>query len=407
MGIRSSSPIPPDPLLGIEKRSGSCRSLISESDLGSGGNSTGFAALFGCMGTPSAGEQRLPNGSGSGQGAVRAHIAAAVSGQRKDQDRFVISPRLECGVAFCAVLDGHGPQGHGAAEAAASRLPVIFNSQVLAKMPEGVLGQDDKDIEKCLKEALRETFAQFQKEMDGIYEESVLAPARELQKKVERQSGVTLGDVNMPQDSGTTASIMILFGSKLLLGWVGDSRAVLATAAPQSQEQGKAPVHARQLSDDHNIMAGPKSEVDRIKELGGIIVNKHFAMDTVEGMFMLTRSLGDVPFHRSGAVLYEPCFSPVISVDESTSFAIVASDGLWDSYTNEDAAELVASLLAEKGYAELSAKTSTAQKAHGVLLEVATAVTEAAANKAWELKKRSGDDVGVLIATFDAHWCKS
>ena len=162
-------------------------------------------------------------------------------------------------------------------------------------------------------------------------------------------------------------------------------------------------MHARQLSDDHNISAAPTSEVDRVKDKGGILVNRHFAMDTVEGMFQLTRSLGDVPFHRTGAVLEVPCFSPVINVaDGNAAFAIVASDGLWDSFSNDEAAELVARLLKEKSYADASEK-----KAHAVLLDVAHDVTKAAAEKAWERKKRSGDDVGVLIITFDAYWDKN
>ena len=68
-------------------------------------------------------------------------------------------------------------------------------------------------------------------------------------------------------------------------------------------------------------------------------------------MLQLTRSLGDTPFHKDGAVTHLPEFTTVrvVDEDEPIRFLICATDGLWDHFSNDNAVETVDKLLEDSG----------------------------------------------------------
>ena len=402
MGSSSSRSSAEPKLIGVGSKKGSCRSLI-DIDQVKRRRSVPFFASLSCARVST--EVAVPPVS-LDEHTAAAQIAAAVSGQRKDQDRFVMSPRLDCGVCFGAIFDGHGPLGHGAAEATAAELPRLFNELVLKELPEGVQDPnlDPETVTSTLRKALKDSFAALQQKMDASYEENVLEPARKLQRKIEAESGVRLGKQAMPQDSGTTASVVILYGNRALLGWVGDSRAVLVSSvggsAKGSSQLAKKPTHSRALSVDHNISAGDRDELQRVTQAGGTVLGRHFAINGADGMFQLTRSIGDVPFHRSGAVLCAPGMADV-TIEPSDACIVIASDGLWDHYTNDEAGALIMKQLEEANYRSVCAQNIAS--ADDVLLSVAENCTSCVAERGTQNGKKC-DDISILLVAFDAFW---
>lgn len=172
--------------------------------------------------------------------------------------------------------------------------------------------------------------------------------------------------------SGTTATAAVLFENHLLVGHVGDSRAVLCC-----DQSGLAV----QLTNDHTPYV--QAEADRVRQSGGWV--EHYGVLRVNGQLAVTRSIGDrglrdvlsevpdilvlrlqpnvVDTTRSsngsdngGPAASRPCVlyarhqlglgrgqreSTSTSASSSLMFLIVGSDGLWDVMTNQEASDLV------------------------------------------------------------------
>eukprot|EP00026_Physarum_polycephalum_P003299 Phypoly_transcript_03309.p1 GENE.Phypoly_transcript_03309~~Phypoly_transcript_03309.p1 ORF type:complete len:738 (+),score=125.55 Phypoly_transcript_03309:75-2288(+) len=134
---------------------------------------------------------------------------------------------------------------------------------------------------------------------------------------------------------------------------VGDSRAILSRS-------GKA----HRLSYDHK--ATDEQEVQRVESIGGEISNNRVA-----GVLAITRALGDTALTKKG-VIATPFVSErdVLPLDDE--YLILASDGLWDVISDQEAAEIA--------HAE-----QDAQKASKKLMKTA-------------LERGSKDDITVVAA---------
>ena len=106
---------------------------------------------------------------------------------------------------------------------------------------------------------------------------------------------------------------------------VGDSRVVLVGAGGQP---------AKRLSVDH--VATDPDEVRRVQSDGGHVINNR-----VGGSLAITRALGDhVLKAEDGGVSCEP-HTCVHRVGPNDRFVIMASDGIWDVMSDDDAQELL------------------------------------------------------------------
>ena len=166
----------------------------------------------------------------------------------------------------------------------------------------------------------------------------------------------------MPE-SGTTALVCLLRREAgrpvLYTANAGDCRAVLS----QSGE-------AFQLSQDHR--ASDASEAARVEASGGVIFD-----NCVMGVLPISRSLGHAPL--KALIVGAPSFSRTL-LDLSTDDALVlATDGVWDHIDNDEAIQLVRSVLQTRG--------GTAQ--------------DAAARLADECVSRgSKDNISVVVVAF-------
>ncbi|KAJ7529329.1 hypothetical protein O6H91_15G045100 [Diphasiastrum complanatum] len=146
----------------------------------------------------------------------------------------------------------------------------------------------------------------------------------------------------------------MISGQNLYIANAGDSRVILGTLGRTGS------IIAHQLSEEHNAnVADVRRELkDLHPDDSHIVMLKHGAW-RVKGIIQVSRSIGDVYLKRpelyeehslSWLPLQEPLKRPVLTAEPSIAvhtlqaqdkFLIFASDGLWESLTNQEAVEIV------------------------------------------------------------------
>ncbi|KAK4401102.1 putative protein phosphatase 2C 59 [Sesamum angolense] len=128
---------------------------------------------------------------------------------------------------------------------------------------------------------------------------------------------------NQNKDAGSTASTAILLGDRLLVANVGDSRAVICRG-------GDAIAVSRDHKPNHS------DERQRIENAGGFVM--WAGTWRVGGVLAVSRAFGDKLLKRY--VVSDPEIQEE-KVDGTLEFLILASDGLWDVVTNEEAVSMI------------------------------------------------------------------
>ncbi|KAI2656594.1 Protein phosphatase 1L [Labeo rohita] len=131
----------------------------------------------------------------------------------------------------------------------------------------------------------------------------------------------------------TTCLVALLSEKELTVANVGDSRAVLC------DKDG----NAVPLSHDHKPYQ--LKERKRIKKAGGFI--SFNGSWRVQGVLAMSRSLGDYPLKNLNVLIPDP---DVLTFDLDKlepQFMILASDGLWDAFSNEEAVHFIKERLDE------------------------------------------------------------
>ncbi|RLN97720.1 hypothetical protein BBJ28_00018238 [Nothophytophthora sp. Chile5] len=124
-------------------------------------------------------------------------------------------------------------------------------------------------------------------------------------------------------EDGTTAVVVLTQGDELYVAHAGDSRAILV------HQSGKVSA----LTSDHK--PNRPDERRRIQDLGGSVV--FWGVWRVEGILAVSRAIGDrmlKPF-----VVAEPEVKQFTRT-ATDRYVVVASDGVWDTVSNDDAAQL-------------------------------------------------------------------
>ena len=129
-------------------------------------------------------------------------------------------------------------------------------------------------------------------------------------------------------NSGCTATVVVITPLYIICANAGDSRAVMSS----SQNTTIA------LSHDHKPQN--PDERARIEKHGGIVHN-----DRVNGNLAVSRGFGD--FDLKPMVSCEPEFEIHLRKEFEDEFIIIACDGLWDVFSNEDATMEVRKIIQE------------------------------------------------------------
>ncbi|XP_065868335.1 probable protein phosphatase 2C 76 [Euphorbia lathyris] len=124
------------------------------------------------------------------------------------------------------------------------------------------------------------------------------------------------------RDDGSTASTAVLVDNHLYVANVGDSRTVVSKAG-----------NAIPLSEDHK--PNRSDERKRIESAGGVVM--WAGTWRVGGVLAMSRAFGNRMLKQF--VVAEPEIQEQ-KIDEEFELLVLASDGLWDVVTNEDAVSL-------------------------------------------------------------------
>lgn len=227
--------------------------------------------------------------------------------EMEDEHIAVDIPSLPSHV-FLAVYDGHG--GDGAAKyAGGNMVAVLERTKQWLEYRDKFKSEGSEDM-SLLGDALIQTFLNI--DVDIKYQQGM----------------------NRRDRSGCTSVVAIITPSKIICANAGDSRCIIGTNG-----------RVKFLSEDHKPT--DFKERNRIERAGGAVIH-----DRVDGDLAVSRALGDFQWKKRTDLPPEQqrvsCY-PDIMIHErcpNDEVLLLACDGLWDVYSNEEAVTLVHELFA-------------------------------------------------------------
>ncbi|KAG6405196.1 hypothetical protein SASPL_132782 [Salvia splendens] len=247
---------------------------------------------------------------------------------------------------FCGVFDGHGPYGHMVARRVRDALPVLLRSQWESKGEdeqnhvqenvgfEGMRRFDDfMDEDGC--ESVEAEEVERVPEMHIPLKNSILKAFKLMDKELKLHPSIDCFC------SGTTTVALIKQDLDLIIGNVGDSRAVLATRDRDNV------LAAVQLTVD--LKPNLPREAARIQKCKGRVfalqdepeVARVWLPNSDSPGLAMARAFGDFCLKDFGLISIPDVYHHHIT--ERDEFVILATDGVWDVLSNKEAVDIVAS----------------------------------------------------------------
>ncbi|GAV58549.1 PP2C domain-containing protein, partial [Cephalotus follicularis] len=241
-----------------------------------------------------------------------------------NQDCAIVWEEFGCqaDMIFCGIFDGHGPWGHFVAKKVQKSMP----SSLLCSWQE-ILAQASIDPDSYLE-------SDEKHQQLNIWKHSYVKTCAAVDQELEQQQHKFDSFY-----SGTTALTIVRQGESIFVANVGDSRAVLATTLDDGS---LVPV---QLTLD--FKPNLPQENERIVQSKGRV----FCLDDEPGVHRVWLPDEDSPGLAMSRAFGDRCLKDygLISVPEVTQrhissrdqFVVLATDGVWDVVSNEEAVEIV------------------------------------------------------------------
>ncbi|GAU17162.1 hypothetical protein TSUD_177920 [Trifolium subterraneum] len=241
----------------------------------------------------------------------------------------------EPGMIFCGVFDGHGPLGHKVSQFIRDNLPSKLSEAIKMAQEKSFKYYDANDADT-------ETFHDAYN--DSNRHNNITLPSWEgcFLKSFDEMDDHLAQEVNTDSYcSGCTAVTVIRQGDQLIVGNLGDSRAVLCT---KDRDQ----LISVQLTVD--LKPEIPSEASRIFNCEGRV----FAAEEEPDVYRLwmpdddcpglamSRAFGDFCLKDYGLIAAPDVFYRKIT--EQDQFVVLATDGIWDVLTNNEVVNIVASV---------------------------------------------------------------
>ncbi|CAN6922605.1 unnamed protein product [Brassica oleracea] len=248
---------------------------------------------------------------------------------------------------FCGVFDGHGPYGHMVAKRVRDNLPLKLSAYWEAKVPvEGSLktvnnstssinNNNSEDAASFVSTEEEPRTESTDSELFQTLKEAFLKAFKVVDRELKFHGSVDCFC------SGTTAVTLIKQGEYLVVGNVGDSRAVMGT------RDGENGLVAVQLTVD--LKPNLPAEEERIKKCRGRVfalrdepeVCRVWLPNCDSPGLAMARAFGDFCLKDFGLIsVPEVSFRRLTDKDE---FIVLATDGIWDVLSNEEVVKIVAS----------------------------------------------------------------
>ncbi|KAL8544697.1 hypothetical protein ACS0TY_005069 [Phlomoides rotata] len=251
---------------------------------------------------------------------------------------------------FCGVFDGHGPYGHLVAKRVRDSLPLklsahwevnVKSDEVLREVSLNTTGSmcnEDTPLFSADEESrpsidVEETGKQ--PEIFQTLKESFLKAFKVMDRELRMHASIDCFC------SGTTAVTLVKQGQDLIIGNVGDSRAVLATRDENDS------LSAVQLTVD--LKPNLPAEAERIRKYRGRVfalqdepeVSRVWLPNSDSPGLAMARAFGDFCLKDFGLISV-----PEISyrrISDRDEFIVLATDGIWDVLSNNEVVNIVGS----------------------------------------------------------------
>ncbi|CAI9103470.1 OLC1v1001953C1 [Oldenlandia corymbosa var. corymbosa] len=276
-----------------------------------------------------------------------------------NQDSCIVWEEFGCqeDMMFCGIFDGHGQWGHYVAKCVRESMP----SSLLCNWQEAVA---ESALEPQIDVELEKKFSSF-----NIWKSSYFKTCAAVDQRLKTQRKFD------SFNSGTTALTIVRQGDFIFVANVGDSRAVLATTA-----------------DDGNLVAVPLThdfkpnlpqETERITKSGGRVfclddepgVHRVWLPDEESPGLAMSRAFGDYCVKDFGLISVPEVTQRHITSDDQ--FVVLATDGVWDVISNQEAVQIVSSIpdraKAAKSLVECAAR-AWRRKRRGIAMDDISAI---------------------------------
>ncbi|BAT83519.1 hypothetical protein LR48_Vigan03g039400 [Vigna angularis] len=242
---------------------------------------------------------------------------------------------------FCGVFDGHGPYGHMVAKRVRDSLPLKLNAHWEVNVPgEEVLKEisgnaaGSMNIEEAASASVDAEETEKHPEIFQTLKESFLTAFKVMDRELKTHQSIDCFC------SGTTAVTLIKQGLDLIVGNVGDSRAVLGTRENDDS------LVAVQLTVD--LKPNLPAEEERIRKCKGRVfalqdepeVARVWLPNNDSPGLAMARAFGDFCLKDFGLIsVPEMSYRRLTEKDE---FIVLATDGIWDVLSNKEVVDIVA-----------------------------------------------------------------
>ncbi|XP_037447044.1 probable protein phosphatase 2C 14 [Triticum dicoccoides] len=333
--------------------------------------------------------RRIP-GRIAGNGACAVASLYTMQGKKGvNQDAMIVWENF-CSrddTIFCGVFDGHGPYGHLVAKRVRDLLPVKLGADMGTdkgrETPASNMEGNTNEVGLPVNPERKETTTSVAAEQDREYPEIFTT----FRTSFLRAFHIMDRDLKLHKNidcffSGTTAVAVLKQGHNLIIGNLGDSRAILGTRNEDGQ------LIAVQLTVD--LKPNIPSEAQRIRQRRGRIfalpeepeVARVWLPKYNSPGLAMARAFGDFCLKEYGLISM-----PEVSchrVTEKDEFIVLATDGVWDVLSNTEVVSII------------SRATSRASAAR-FLVE--------SANRAWRTRYPTSkiDDCAVVCLFLNTH----
>eukprot|EP01026_Neomeris_dumetosa_P028061 TRINITY_DN2275_c0_g1_i1.p2 TRINITY_DN2275_c0_g1~~TRINITY_DN2275_c0_g1_i1.p2 ORF type:complete len:348 (-),score=34.41 TRINITY_DN2275_c0_g1_i1:5231-6274(-) len=266
------------------------------------------------------------------------------------QTELASSDRQQCFIG--AVLDGHGLLGQETSRLAGKALIRFLCNSDLKNRPINEWKQREiqQFMEQSFKWAHLAALATYENPpMETTYPSSSgrsrpnLKLGRRKNQHVYKFQSKNGEEQELLLECGTTCSVAIIEGNTLWVANVGDSTIVLGSQYPSGK------VQATQLTVNHNGN-NPEEQKRLTCKQNKISIMKDGYIRLEEGDWhgyelAMTRALGHKELYKFGVISQPYVFTKTLK--PSDECLIVASDGVWDIYSHQEAVYLVTTLKAQ------------------------------------------------------------
>ncbi|KAL3508289.1 hypothetical protein ACH5RR_027690 [Cinchona calisaya] len=250
---------------------------------------------------------------------------------------------------FCGVFDGHGPYGHMVARKVRDYLPLLLLKEWESSTSNGTeqscgtiengnstgsMHFDEILDDDCCELPENEASEKFP-DIHQPLKKSFLKAFKLMDKELKLHQTIDCFC------SGTTAVTLVMQGQDLILGNVGDSRAVLATRDKDNA------LMAVQLTVD--LKPNLPGEAARIQKYKGRVfalqdepeVARVWLPNSDSPGLAMARAFGDFCLKDFGLISVPDVYYRQIT--ENDEFVVLATDGVWDVLSNKEVVDVVAS----------------------------------------------------------------